>query len=39
MSGGGESSEADMKLFMKTVHDQFGELNMRLDNLESPSRT
>ena len=39
MSSGGENADFDLKLFMKAIQDQFKALNMRLDNLESPSRS
>ena len=39
MSSGGENVDFDLKLFMKAIQDQFKALNMRLDNLESPSRS
>ena len=39
MSGEGENNEIDLKLFVQAVQEQFRALNMRLDNLQSPSRS
>ena len=38
MSGEGENSGIDLKLFVQAVQEQFRALNTRLDNLQSPSR-
>ena len=38
MSGEGENSGIDLKLFMQAVQEQFHALTTRLDNLQSPSR-
>jgi hypothetical protein len=39
MSGGVEDNEFDLKSFVTAVNQQFQALNMRLDNLQPPSRT
>ena len=39
MSSEGDSVEPDLKMFMKAIQEQFKVLNMRLDNLESPSKS